>query len=98
MFHCVKLLSGGTCGEIVFPTQHEEFQYESLDVCFPGGWMVPSELHLIVTEIGLETEVENWGEGMLLENGGVVSLENSGAGTRQGETGPFCGMWAWAVS
>lgn len=54
MFHCVKLLSGGYLWGNFFPTQHEEFQCESLDVCFPGGWLVQSELHLTVTEIGLE--------------------------------------------
>lgn len=54
MFHGVKLLSGGYLWRNFFPTQHEEFQCESLDVCFPGGWLVQSELHLTVTEIGLE--------------------------------------------
>lgn len=41
----------------------------------------------------MKTEVENWGEGMVLENGGIMSLENYGAGKRQGEMGPFCSMW-----
>lgn len=35
-------------------------------------------------------EVESWGEEMVLENGGVTSLETYDAGSKQGEMGPFC--------